>query len=110
MFLQIVQHGVNGGITSLGLLAATGGGALIGLICFLAGLVTAKCEGTIALKQLLLLPIGAFAGLFGSLCDSLLGATMQYSGYCVVRKKVYILILFVILFGVICCLKMISYS
>lgn len=86
--LQIVQRGVNGAVTLSGTLASAGGGALIGLIFALVGLVTAKCEGSLAYKQWLALPLGAFAGLFGSVCDSLLGATMQYSGYCVVRKKV----------------------
>lgn len=86
--MRIVQRGVNGAVTLSGTLASAGGGALIGLIFALVGLVTAKCEGSLAYKQWLALPVGAFAGLFGSVCDSLLGATMQYSGYCVVRKKV----------------------
>ena len=36
----------------------------------------------------LALGIGAVGGLFGSFVDSVLGATIQYSGYCSERKKV----------------------
>ncbi|KAH7436742.1 hypothetical protein KP509_05G033800 [Ceratopteris richardii] len=86
--LRVVQRGVNGAVTLSGLLASAAGGALIGLIFVVTGLISVKCEGLVAHKQWLAFPLGAFAGLFGSICDSLLGATMQYSGFCVVRKKV----------------------
>lgn len=86
--MRPVQRGVNGAVTMSGLLAAGAGGALIGLTFAIFGLLTARCEGTLAVKQWLAIAIGALAGVFGSVCDSLLGATVQFSGYCVVRKKV----------------------
>ncbi|KAL6608017.1 hypothetical protein ACP70R_041080 [Stipagrostis hirtigluma subsp. patula] len=86
--LKPVRKGTNGGVTLQGLLAATAGGLTIGLAFVVVGLLTAKCSFDMALRQLLVLPISAAAGLLGSLIDSFLGATLQFSGYCSVRKKV----------------------
>uniref|UniRef100_A0A0D6R8Q3 DUF92 domain-containing protein n=1 Tax=Araucaria cunninghamii TaxID=56994 RepID=A0A0D6R8Q3_ARACU len=86
--LKHVPPGTNGAVTIAGLLAAAAGGAMVGLTFVLTGLLTTRCEGRLALKQLLAFPIATFAGLFGSVVDSVLGATVQYSGYCAVRKKV----------------------
>lgn len=86
--LKPVRKGTNGGVTLQGLLAATAGGLTIGLTFVVVGLLTAQCPFDMALWQLLVLPISAGAGLLGSLIDSLLGATLQFSGYCSVRKKV----------------------
>ncbi|GJM95573.1 hypothetical protein PR202_ga12331 [Eleusine coracana subsp. coracana] len=86
--LKPVRKGTNGGVTIQGLLAATAGGLTIGLAFVVVGLFTAECSFDMALRQLLILPISAAAGLIGSLIDSLLGATLEFSGYCSVRKKV----------------------
>ncbi|XP_073143064.1 protein PGR isoform X2 [Henckelia pumila] len=83
-----VRKGTNGGVTKAGLLAAAAGGSVIGLTFFLLGLVTTNCAFDVSKKQLFVIPLSALFGLCGSVIDSLLGATLQYSGFCTVRNKV----------------------
>ena len=73
---NVVPVGTNGGISVVGTLAALCGGLCMGIILFLFD------------YSYLYILYGSLAGLFGSLLDSLLGATLQYSGWNEDTKKV----------------------
>lgn len=85
---KTVKKGTNGGVTKTGILAAAAAGSVIGLAFVLMGLSTTTCDSNIFFKQLLVIPIATLAGLCGSIIDSLLGATLQFSGFCSIRRKV----------------------
>lgn len=96
---QVVPRGTNGGVTTLGAAASAAGGLFVGLCFWLLELATVggchlagggRHQGLRQLATLLIspLPLGLLAGTLGSALDSLLGATLQYSGFCSVRKKV----------------------
>ena len=80
-----VPRGTNGGVTTVGLACSIAGGALLGLTHFLTLLVFWNDRGlpteVSRVAQLELVWVGAIAGLVGSLLDSLLGATLQFSGF-----------------------------
>ncbi|EFJ52536.1 hypothetical protein VOLCADRAFT_44503, partial [Volvox carteri f. nagariensis] len=91
--MRPVRRGTNGGVTLLGLSASIMGGMFVGLAFYLAGLLSPtlwifESQRAVAAGQWRLIPIGLMAGLFGSALDSLLGATLQYSGYDTVRGRV----------------------
>ena len=81
-----VEAGTNGGVTVLGLCASSLGGVIAACgWAFGALFINYSHRNT---EVFVALTIGALGGLLGSFVDSLLGATIQYSGYCSERKKV----------------------
>ncbi|MCM8749960.1 DUF92 domain-containing protein [Thermomicrobiaceae bacterium CFH 74404] len=77
--LAVVPPGTAGGVTPLGLLAATAGGLWIGAVGWLSLLLEG---GPAAIGLGAALALGALAGLAGSLVDSVLGATVQEVRWC----------------------------
>ncbi|XP_063239497.1 transmembrane protein 19 isoform X2 [Bacillus rossius redtenbacheri] len=80
-WLGIGILGTNGAVSVLGLAFSAAGGAVVGAAYYLAVLYTVDPHVLAGSPpQWPLVAGGAFAGLAGSLADSLLGATLQYSG------------------------------
>ncbi|XP_076766191.1 transmembrane protein 19 [Xylocopa sonorina] len=76
-----VPKGTNGGISWVGLLASLLGGLTVGLFHYVTILMTVDTVILqLAAPQWLIIVIGGIGGLFGSITDSILGATLQYSG------------------------------
>eukprot|EP01120_Amphizonella_sp_Union-15-10_P000107 TRINITY_DN10125_c0_g1_i1.p2 TRINITY_DN10125_c0_g1~~TRINITY_DN10125_c0_g1_i1.p2 ORF type:complete len:128 (-),score=16.58 TRINITY_DN10125_c0_g1_i1:42-425(-) len=73
-----VPRGTNGGISMLGTLASLLGGLVIGLTAFFFFFLMVRPH---RFSHWPVLIIGSISGVFGSLVDSLLGATLQYSGF-----------------------------
>ena len=89
-----VPTGTNGGVTVAGTAASAAGGLVIGLTVWLVGLVM-RTSWFLSPRLLTEAPpqwpvvfVGGAAGLLGSMIDSLLGATLQYSGWCSKKKLV----------------------
>lgn len=81
--------GTNGGVSVTGLLASALGGLLMGVVYSVAAFAAGALGGTPPPAYGAALAMGLFAGLGGSLLDSLLGATVQYSGLDPATGKVY---------------------
>lgn len=80
--LMKVPRGTNGGVTILGLICSALGGFVCGLTYYLFTMICVNPE--LLLKsppQWPLLLVGTIAGLMGSVIDSIMGATVQFSGY-----------------------------
>ncbi|KAK7811192.1 hypothetical protein U0070_019223 [Myodes glareolus] len=74
-----VPVGTNGGVTVVGLASSLLGGTFVGLAYFLTQLVFVS-DLDISAPQWPIIVFGALAGFLGSVVDSYLGATMQFSG------------------------------
>jgi uncharacterized membrane protein len=84
---RAVPRGTNGGVSMMGLIAAALGGAFMGCTFYLVASTPEsentdeKSENIVKLAaQWPVIILGLMSGLGGSLVDSLLGATVQYSG------------------------------
>lgn len=76
-----VPRGTNGGVSPFGLLVSFLGGVVIGVSYYLTIRYTIDSKVLAhSPKQWPIIVFGGIAGLLGSIVDSLLGATLQYSG------------------------------
>ncbi|KAM4838916.1 transmembrane protein 19 isoform X1 [Urocitellus parryii] len=74
-----VPVGTNGGVTMVGLASSLLGGTFVGIAYFLTQLVFVS-DLDISAPQWPIIAFGGLAGLLGSIVDSYLGATMQFTG------------------------------
>jgi uncharacterized protein (TIGR00297 family) len=75
---KTVSPGTSGGVSPLGFVGAALASAVIGLLGIPLGILP---------NPYFLVPIAIAGGLAGAIADSLMGATMQRKGYCVVCGK-----------------------
>jgi len=76
-----ICEGTNGGISAIGLIVSLMGGLAVGLANYATLIYTIDAD--MLARSPVQWPIilaGGFAGLVGSVVDSILGATLQYSG------------------------------
>ena len=83
--LQKVPKGTNGGVSPAGLVFSFFGGMTVGLAYYLP---LYFLHGDLPAKQLYVVVLGGLCGLLGSLIDSWMGATLQFSGFH--REKKYV--------------------
>jgi uncharacterized protein (TIGR00297 family) len=79
--LRPVRKGTNGGVTWAGLGASVAGGLFIGIAFYTFGVLSPSSNTAAAIQQWKLIPLGLAAGLVGSIIDSILGATVQFTGF-----------------------------
>lgn len=76
-----VPKGTNGGVSWIGLISSLVGGLIVGLFCYITIINTVDTAVLqLAAPQWPIVIVAGFGGLFGSILDSILGATLQYSG------------------------------
>jgi len=86
---QRVPKGTNGGVTFIGLLSSVVGGLVIGFAYYLGVMMSAaSVDMEVAPNQMLVIVAGGLGGLLGSVLDSLLGASLQFSGKDVKSGKI----------------------
>ncbi|CAO1426985.1 unnamed protein product [Diamesa hyperborea] len=79
--LKRVPRGTNGGVSLLGLIVSFLGGIFIGVFYYIATIVFVDNQSLeVSPAQWPIIILGGIAGLLGSLIDSVLGATFQFSG------------------------------
>jgi len=88
--LRTVPRGTNGAISFIGTIASVAGGASVGVAYWLTILLFSPYQSN-ASPQWILIVVCCLCGFVGSLLDSFVGATLQYSGYdsrtnCIVEK------------------------
>jgi len=78
---KLVPRGTNGGVTTWGFFVSFAGGVFIGIFYYLATILFVDSESLQnSPAQYPVIILGGFAGLLGSMIDSFLGATCQFSG------------------------------
>jgi len=89
--LEPVRRGTNGGVTMLGFGASLAGGLFVGLCFYVAGVLSpgkAAAARPEFIAEAWVVLLGGAAGLLGSLIDSVLGATVQFTGYNLDTQKI----------------------
>lgn len=85
--LEVVPKGTNGGVTLPGLFFSALGGLIVGIAYYISMLLFLSDDFlAVSIPQWPVIIVGTISGFLGSLIDSLLGATFQYSGYCHVKR------------------------
>ena len=74
---RTVPRGTNGGMSLLGTAASVAGGLFVGVCFWVLGVLCVGAPASDILQAFNLALLGLFSGLFGSIIDSLLGATVQ---------------------------------
>eukprot|EP01118_Nematostelium_gracile_P000065 TRINITY_DN10058_c0_g1_i1.p1 TRINITY_DN10058_c0_g1~~TRINITY_DN10058_c0_g1_i1.p1 ORF type:complete len:286 (+),score=67.58 TRINITY_DN10058_c0_g1_i1:44-901(+) len=85
--LKRVAPGTNGGVSVIGTGASVAGGTFIGVCFYVLGIFFCTFDES-SPYQWPLIFLGTLGGTLGSLIDSYLGATMQYSGWSPLLNKV----------------------
>lgn len=85
-----VPAGTNGGVTIIGTIASLVGGTIVGVAYYVTILAVMAYDMTLNKypPQWPIVVTGLLGGFLGSLFDSLVGAILQYSGYCEVNKRI----------------------